>query len=96
MNRRNFFRSGAAGALSLRSFPSDLEAAQETSETNAKWTSERRPGRYGLHANSTIWPLARGRHQPSWFAGGHDARSIPYKDVARCGSRSGDLDVAGL
>jgi hypothetical protein len=28
-------------------------------DLDAKWTPERRRGRYGLHADSTIWPLAR-------------------------------------
>lgn len=35
MNRRNFFRISAAGALSLRGFPSALEAQQEPRKANA-------------------------------------------------------------
>ena len=41
-----------------------------------------RVGRFGLQADSTIWLLARGCHQPSSFAGGDDARSSSYKDDA--------------
>jgi uncharacterized protein (TIGR03437 family) len=39
MNRRNFFRIGAAGALSLPAFPSRLGAAQETSQANRETSS---------------------------------------------------------
>jgi len=28
-------------------------------DLDAKWTPNRRVGLYGLHADSTIWPLAR-------------------------------------
>ena len=31
----------------------------EVGDLDAKWTPERRRGRYGLHSDSTIWPLAR-------------------------------------
>ena len=74
-------------------------------DLDAKWTPERRRGRYGLHADSTIWPLARAvAIQPSWFAGGDDARSFPYKDVAPqpppadfgVAPESADLDVTRL
>jgi hypothetical protein len=54
----------------------------QLADLDARWTPNVEFGSFGLHADSTIWRLARGCHQTSEIAGGDEARRSSYKDNA--------------